>query len=86
MANYIVGAIEMPAFVIVYQGFHLATCAHAREAPVVPLAHDQAALQVECRTVSPDGVPDEFWRLSGRQLKKLVLAKIHEMPIPVGMS
>jgi hypothetical protein len=44
VANYIVGAIETPAFVVVYQGFRLAIGADARDAPVVAFAHVQAAL------------------------------------------
>jgi hypothetical protein len=61
VSNNIVGPIETPALVIVHQGFHLAICGHAREAPVIAFAHDQTALQIERRTVPADRGPDELW-------------------------
>lgn len=51
VANNIGGPIETPALVIVHQGFHFAIRSHPREAAVIAFAHNQAALQIESRTV-----------------------------------
>jgi hypothetical protein len=67
VANNIVGSIETPALVIVHQGFLFAICSHAREAAVIAFAHNQAALQIESRTVPADRGPDEFWCFPRRQ-------------------
>ena len=85
MANNIVGPIETPTLVIVHQGFHLAICSHTREAPVIAFAHDQTALQIERRTVSPDRDPNEIWCFPWGQRKKLVLTQINKIPITIGM-
>src|SRR5262249_40945504 len=67
------------------QRFHFAVRTHAGQAPVIALAHDQTALQVEGSPVPADGVPDEFRRLSGRHAKQFVLAEIDKIPIACRM-
>jgi hypothetical protein len=81
VANHIVGAVETPASVVVHQRFYFAVRIHPCETPVIALAHDEAALQVEGRAVATDGVPDDFWLFSRGQAKELVLADIDEVPI-----
>jgi hypothetical protein len=85
VANHIVGAVETPAHVVVYQAFHSAIRTHAGDAPVVALAHDQTALQVKGRAVSADRGPDNFGGFPRCHAKQLVLTDIDKIPVAVGV-
>src|SRR5580693_3802713 len=85
VTDHIVRPVEAPAFVVVDKRLDLAVRAHARQAPIVSFADDQAALQVEGRAVAADGGPDELRLLAGCKAQQLIAAKIDEIPVAVRM-
>ena len=85
VADHIVGAVEAPALVVVDQRLDFAVRVHARDAPVVALAHDQPALQIERGAVAADGGAHQLRLLARRHAKQLVLANIDEIPETVRM-
>ena len=85
MTDHIVRAVETPAPVVVDQRLDFAVGGHARQAAVIALADDQAALQVEGRAVAADCRPDQLRLLAGDQAMQVVAAQIDKIPEPVGM-
>jgi hypothetical protein len=85
VTDHVVRPVEAPASVVVDKRFDLTVRSHARQAPVVSFAEDQAALQVEGRAVAANGGPDELRLLAGCQAQQLIAAKIDEIPVAVRM-